>query len=360
MNRKPLFLIIILLFMLPKVDICAHPPSKTEMAILIELKEIRKMVKALNIEIIKLKNELKEKEVQEKEEKDKQPAYGGFHTRRANISALRKIKLPDNPSEEQAGEYIDKIMDATKGQNSFSSEDPQVKMYKKIGPKYLGLLIETAGQSNRGFEMGRFHLERAIEQLAEEKHKKLILEHLPENHFLVKLIVKHGWEKDAKKILIDELESHPERLPTEWIQAVASLNDPDTFDDLKWYLIHGNNRYNTFQALQELPKIDLTEAVADAWSRSGENEWEERNAAKFAIQYGHISALKHLLDSLLNGESQWEAGLLRKIILRHINFYGTNKEIGKWVQKNEENLVFDKRTKKFKLKQNQPIPQKQP
>ncbi|MBC8453691.1 hypothetical protein H8D64_01395 [PVC group bacterium] len=326
----------------------AQAPTYAEQEMLRKLHEIHSVVLELKSEIAELK-----KEIQEEEEDEDFGAFvsrSGFQTRKADSAKLRKIKLPKDPSEDQIKDYIQDIMEASRGQNSFSSDDPQVRMLLKVGAENLNLLIDAMSNNERmpGFFGGNYHVQEAILLLANEDHKKLILDSLAWQTFLVKVVLNNGWEKDAKEILLDELASAPNSLPSEWIQAVANLKDPETYDDLKWYLINRRNRHNTFQAIEHLPDIDLEETVAKAWEQTGIDEWEERGIAQIAIQYGHENALEYLVDFLENDkQNSYNKHHIRRLVLQHLNFYGSNKEIMEWLKKNTGKLTFDKETKKF-------------
>ena len=131
---------------------------------------------------------------------------------------------------------------------------------------------------------------------------------------------------------------------------MANLGDPETYDKLKWYLIQRENRYATYGAIRDLPGLDLTDAVEKIWTKTGYNEWEERGIAKMAMQYGHLDAVERLLE-YLDGENrgQWETREIRRLLFQHVDFRGSNKDVQEWINKNRENIVFDKERKKFVL-----------
>jgi len=324
--------------------------QQTELMILHELRIMHSMLMDLKADMAQMKQEMKNSEKDDDDDEDDDfPTIGSFKTRKASTAKLRKIKLPKNPNKAQIEKYIQAIMSASRTQNSFSSGDPQIQMLTKVGAENLKFLITALGKNagRYGFS-GKFHVREAIYKLAEDKHKNLIIKFLPQYTSLVKIILDRGWEKDAKKILVEELSSTSQNLPTEWIQAVANLNDPKTYKDLKWFLVNNSNRYRTFQAIQHLPGIDLNDSVAEAWQEGGQNEWERRGMAKVAIQYGHLDALEYLVDYLNSERSnRWEMTGIRQQILRYINFHKSNKEIAQWLKKNEGKIIFDKKIKKF-------------
>jgi len=64
--------------------------------------------------------------------------------------------------------------------------------------------------------------------------------------------------------------------------------------------------------------------------------------------------LEHLVNFLENGDrNRWEATGIRQLVTRHLSFYGSNKEIAKWLKKNANQLVFDKKTKKYIIRKDE-------
>jgi hypothetical protein len=329
----------------------AEEPAVTNREILQELRELRAMMKEIREELAKLKED-KEKEAEESEDDDDWPTVvGSFRRRQADTTELKKIKLPENATEEQVKEYIQKIVDASRKQNSFSSEDPQVRMLHRIGPKHFHLLLESMESTGHPYAFGgNYHVRQAVLKLAREEHKMLILAALARLPFLVQIISDRGWEKDARIILLAELRSGDQRLPTEWITAVADLRDPKTYNDLKRYLVDQDNRHSTYEAIRDLPGIDLTDAVAKAWTERGHHDWEKTGIAKVAVQYGHLDALEYLIDLLQDEQrNRWQTSSIRALLRRHMDFYGSTKEMAEWLKKNKGGIVFDNDTKKFKV-----------
>ena len=92
---------------------------------------------------------------------------------RGDIKTLATIKLPKNPTDEQIIEYVQKISNATRGQNVFAPDDIQVTLLKKIGPGHLALLDPFLSESSH-------HLHYALPSLVGKADKKAALKHLPQ------------------------------------------------------------------------------------------------------------------------------------------------------------------------------------
>ena len=317
-----------------------------------ELKQLAQTVRELKAEVDSMREDLADlrKEKERKDDEDVAPNDTGFFgsTRGASLAKLKKIKLPPNPTDDQVKDYLDKIAEASAGQSCFSSDDPQVKMYQKISPDKLPLLLDRMAGERSG--TGYYHVREAVKLMARKQDKKLILDALPNTHELVSIVVKYHWEKDAKETLLEELGGNKaSQLPPEWIEAVVSLEDPKTYDALKDYLVNGHNRYQTFQAINGLPGLDLTETVKEVWENGGYDQDEMVGVAKIAFQYGYVDALDQLLDAMEDEQMSWQAQEIRPLLYRHLEARGNTATFREWLTKNRANIKFDPKDRKYKV-----------
>lgn len=283
-------------------------------------------------------------------------AIPDFMGRGPDQEALAKIMLPDNPTKEQVRKYIQDIAAASRRQNSFSSDDPQVGMLMNVGPANLDVLLESLHGGSH-FGTMNFYVMPAIKGLVGNEHKEMILKRLAQEHELAEIVVEQGWAEDARSILIDGLRAKRANLPNYWIKAVASFKDPTTYDALKWHLANGDNPSSTYNAIKDLPGVDLTQEVAECWERTKDEgqPWEIQNMAGIAMEYGHLDALEKEIELLDSDELRHfgpDTGP-RRLILRYTDAHGRPEEIRKWYQENKDRLVFDKVSRKFVVKKDQ-------
>ena len=275
------------------------------------------------------------------------------YTLQSNRSKLlNNIQLPKNPTENNIREYIQKIQITTINQRSFSSTDPQIDKLVEVGPESLHLLIEALGNNQN--RMTDCYLNYAIERLAGEPHKELILKNLKQHKSLIDVVIKMGWEKDAKETLLQGLKSNNNYLPTEWIRAAAEFNDKEFKQPLVDYFINGCNKSWTYKAIMYRTDIDLKDAVNKAWTSAkySNQEYDINSMAVIAVSYGHKDALKTLINILAekkDSQHNWEKKQAREALLSHLDFSGSDEETIKWYQKNRDKLVFDNDSKKFQL-----------
>ncbi len=267
-------------------------------------------------------------------------------------NTLGQIKLPDNPSKEQVREYVARILAASRAQRTFSSIDPQVHMLARVGAGHIDVLVQAAEYS----PMADVYVVWAIDRLARPEHKALVLDALPRLPELVQVVLARGWLEDAKGTLVEGLR-YRECLPTEWVQAVASFKDPDTYAGLKYYFVHGANRRDTYGAIKHLPGIELSDAVAQAWRRSRPSRWEAARIAPIAIEWGHLDALAYAVSALTGtprpDHALYDMWGLWTAVLRHSDAPRSAEGLKSWFEGNRDNLVFDPETRKFRVKGDQ-------
>jgi len=339
----------ILIALLVAVGLCATTEAQTletndiGPALLEEVRQMRIAMEKLSDDVAKLRAS----KSREKALNRTWPDGNSFHSQGPNIQKLAEIEQPDLEDKDQVKKYILEIVEASRGQNSWSDRDPQVRMLTKIGSKNVPALLETLSLTG---SMTSYHVKRAINFLADEKSKPLILAALPIHNNLVDVVVQHGWEQEAKESLLDELESPGGHLPTEWITAVANLNDPVSYPLLRAYFINGPNRYWTYKVIKDMPIADMPGAVAEAWERSQfSDDCTRQYMAIAALSYGHVDALATLIDILADEKpsDQWMAREIRPAIFQVIDFRGSNDDLAEWFSSHRDQLRFDTETKKF-------------
>ena len=268
--------------------------------------ELRQTVADMEFRLARL--EAKRKQEADKTKADETSAAGSLtdpreslkptgNLRMVDFHELTEITLPTNPTKQHVIAYVRRIHEISQVQTVFSVDDPQVAMLTRVGPAHVDVLINMLGSEDA-------HLLEAIRRLVSEDHKQLVLQFLPIQHQLVRVVTSKGWEEEARGILISQLANRQGYLPLEWIQAVASFEDPETYDHLKAYFAFASNHAETYEVIKDLPGIELEEAVAAAWKRAQhEGRWEAKRMAAIAIDFGHVDALGYLIRLLASGQA---------------------------------------------------------
>lgn len=334
------------IFIAASITGCSTPAPNQDL-VLEELKEIRSSLNQLN------QNFSKQAESREKllSVSNSQGGPGGGQV---SVERLLDIHLLNDPTVEDVKRYIQKIKVATEGQRSFLPNDPQVTLYMEVGKKHIPELINALSTGSSSGSMADYHILPVIERLMGKDDKTQILQALSEHPCLIRIVLGQGWEGDARDILVEKLKSG-QRLSTDWIKAVARLRDPESYPLLRQYLISADSRSWTYEAIKDLPIEDLEGAVNEAWvAGKYAHEYDRQRLADIAVTYGNAGALEYLIHALNfpagNSSSAQMNGTSRFIVLRLVDFKGSDEELAAWFAANKKQIEFDPASRRFVVK----------
>jgi len=264
-----------------------------------------------------------------------------------DLARLDTIMLPAGATEDHAWVYIRDIVRATEGQRRISINDPQVEMLVALGHDHMPLLLQT-------LEMPalQYYASAAVREAANDSHKQLIIDALLNHEQLIMVIQRNDWVADARDQIMLGLNRGIEYTPRVWVQALADLQDPTTYDTLSLQLYRVRCSKYYYTVVKDLPGIDLDQAVFASWEivhTSPTHARELREISQIAVSHGHIGALAHLI-SLLPNEAPAHPGRadeIREAILGHIDFAGSDEQVRDWFDTNEEQLRFSRSSGKF-------------
>lgn len=210
-----------------------------------------------------------------------------------NRALLATIVLPEKPTRDQVEDYVQRIADASRGQNRYNyRDDPQAGMLAKVGAAYVDVLLNVQGHEIR------YYTQRVVVDLATEEHRSLILEKLPEMRELASVVLKRQWQDQAKEILRNGLEQES-YLPADWILAAVKTGDKSFYPLFLRFFEEGNNRRQTYDILKTVRDLELGPSIAVAWNRLGRRDrYERREFAPIAMAQGIATALQACLEIL--------------------------------------------------------------
>jgi hypothetical protein len=267
-----------------------------------------------------------------------------------DLELLSKISLPNSATKQQVRDYINAIALASRNQLGYPITDPQVAMLVEVGHNNIDELVLAM----RGSDYSQMYLVAAIKTLAKNEDKEKLILALIERPGLVVVITEKGWASDAQSVLIKKLHENLGYLPYEWIAAVASLQNPSTYNDLLNYFMNGSNRRLTFKYISRLPGIDLTQATPIAWEKSRNDKYEMADLTEAALSTGYLPALDFVFETLDNNNnmqpSQYSA---RALIFQFTSIQGSNEELKKWYATNRTSLSFNAGLKRFVVNKKQ-------
>ena len=268
-----------------------------------------------------------------------------------DLERLRRVKLPKKASKRQVRDYVSKVMQITKDQTWFSDRDPQIEMLVRIGPQHVDILIDQLADT----DSYDGYIVSALNQLVGPEHKQLVLDSLRGNKELVIVVIAKGWLEDASEILKRAFRLRPDYLPVEWVQAVARLEHPETYDDLKDYFARGTNKEHTYKAIATLPDFDLQDAVETMWrhNRALRDPWDATSAAKTAARYGITDALSQLVNIAcrepMNEHHRHESEEALQEVWMLTGRTDSGDELARWFEQNKEQLVFQPESRTYIL-----------
>jgi hypothetical protein len=278
-----------------------------------------------------------------------------------DLDTLAKITLPHEATRADVQKYIAAILVASQGATgSIGDHDPQVAMLEQVGAENVDLLVAAARDTHN------FYLNRSINHLAQPDQKAMIIADLPSNVDLVRTIVDHGWQVDARDVLIAGLDANKgdpnvpraagqpfSYISTEWIQAVAGFQDPATYPALRDYFVnHSDSR--VYQVIEKLPGFDAAGALKEAWAKaqSSRDTWRLGNLLPLAAGNGEPE-VPAVLVKIMSGRGDpfpYPRQIARRITHQYTPAVGkTDEELAAWLKVNAGNLVFDPASKKYVL-----------
>ncbi len=274
-----------------------------------------------------------------------QPAVREEHD--PDLEALAQIRLPVDADKAQVREYIQRILAVSRNQRTYLRNDPQVGKLTAVGASNAELLVEATDDN---VPLGEYPA-WALENVATEEHKALILENLRRKHRLATVVLAKGWQREAREILVEGLRGYTGYMPDEWLRALAALRDPTTYEVLTDYLVRGWNRFSTYQILVGLPGLNLDRPLQQAWEQSrgaGTNAWELGYLAAPVLATGYLPALEYAVETLEDNAGVPTTGYnARNLVLRYTEASGSNDELRSWFKSNRRKLRFDPERRKF-------------
>jgi ABC-type transport system involved in multi-copper enzyme maturation permease subunit len=265
---------------------------------------------------------------------------------------LTRFTLPAQATKVQMREYVDEIVAASQYWHADSRKELPVAMLAKVGPGNADVLLGAIDKARpRSDEV--YILQLATLRSAGPEDKVSVLRALAANPALVDLVVKFKWQADCRDTLVAALrDEQKNNLPRGWIAAMAALQDPATYTDLKAYLIRTRSRQSTYNAIRKLPGFDLRDAVAAAWKQalSGPHSGLV-DAAAMAVDLGYPDALETLINVLRDDDVSEPEQITKALTLakHYTPATGEAVDVVAWYDSNKDRLVFDAARRKFLL-----------
>lgn len=266
------------------------------------------------------------------------------------LQVLKRIRLPDNPTDRQVRDYILKI--SAVGFPLYFETGPLIQKLTEVGPEHLTILLDIGTQLERSCA---FFISEAVGHLAGPEHKSLILEHLAAFPGLIEIVNRQGWTGEAKKIILDRFQKNPARLPGEWIETIIGFRDPSTYPLLENYFLSKPPYalHRVYDRANRLPGLDLYDAVEAIWNKMTLHRGYTYAGKRLpllimALEWGQTEALD-IAAALLSGRemSAEDEKALWQVFLRTTGYKGEKSKVREWVNSNRKRFSFDKTKKRW-------------
>jgi len=142
------------------------------------------------------------------------------------------------------------------------------------------------------------HLEMALVRSLDSEDKQVVLEAYRDNIFLSQLVYEKQWHFDAKDTALGhffDLERN-DIPPNGLLEAVASYQEPQTYDLLRRYYTEGWQQMSLDSIMRRNPDIDYTQWVADMWQFTASSPFIDPMRV---IDLSYLAASQGIPDSLV-------------------------------------------------------------
>jgi hypothetical protein len=146
--------------------------------------------------------------------------------------------------------------------------------------------------------------------------------------------------------------------PPELIEAVASMQDQETYPYLVEYFVDSSrlaDSMRTYQAIKKLPGIKIDGAVDKLWQYAKDTEniapSGKNIAAYYATEHGSSEALEYLINTLACPQATMpdqQRGETQTMIWRITAQDKSPAGMLEWFKTNRDKLIFDKNSTTFK------------
>ncbi|MBO4492117.1 MAG: hypothetical protein J5944_12255 [Lentisphaeria bacterium] len=282
----------------------------------------------------------------------------------ADWSRFKKVKpLPPNPTDAQIVAYLREIADFSDGQRAMGPSDPQVTLFRKIGPGHLKLLLPfLKDRQSKGSLWIRSYLRHALPSLVTVEDIPFIKANIVSTPELLCAVTSMEFAKPMKQEIFETIRKSPSYLSVdyrpEFERLMAELVEtPQDRKAIEEIYIDNFYRDGLLNVLLKIPGCNVGEVTVRAWrkvSREEERQVLLYREALAAVRYGHdVSACKYLLKLIMTPArpNDMVPRIARETLMRLSDFPVYDRErLLLWYEKNHARIVFDEKSGKFVLK----------
>ena len=220
----------------------------------------------------------------------------------------------------------------------YGADDPVVGALALLGPEHCSVLLEPLVLFDH-FN-GDIWLVAAIQRVADEPHKDLILDALLCAPELLDVVIEEGWSDAAAARVVSEVQRRSPDTPADWIVFSARYFQPSDYSHLRWHLVHGRNPLYIWNGIRDIvAPEELRPMLHEAWRGTNRQRefgrWGQLVVA--AAQSGDAEALGELAHDMPEGRIHKGREVFRALT----GFEGDSALARRWFETHAATLQFN-------------------
>jgi hypothetical protein len=303
----------------------------------------------------------------------------------AKAKQLEEIVLKENPTKKDIAAYLEEL------EKAFSS--PQYKLGNATNVVVVYDSVSAAIREKLG-QISSAHVPQVIDRAVslaqtpgksefrallidsvkdrtdlDDSSKEAIFRGIPDHSLLVGTVIRMGWIKGSEAKLLKLAKGSYENGARRFIELVAKIDTPEARKLLPELMLRGHcmSMAESFKIAlgQDLPWLEPEPLVSKAWKKikaaPGRATWDDpMHFAAIAARFGETDALimiAKLLNGAANQNTERDASVRQQLKDATFTLQQTidadvldTKSLVKFVLDNRDSLVFDKATRKYRVK----------
>jgi hypothetical protein len=254
-------------------------------------------------------------------------------------------------SESEVRAFLDRLTEIASTQRLYGTGMPEPEALKKLRPEDLPILLEYMDTPLGG------HTPTAIEVLATEEHKDLLLKAFEKHPKLAPAIEKMGWAPLCGEAIARHLRKASSMEKGDWVRIGVSSRDPIVYREIiesyfETGIFGGDSIYRAAAAAPDFPLESFHDRI---WDEHGNAPLDDDAIQMLAlnIEHGSVRALDIAARAFTNDGFQFSEKMRVDGDKRYLEFVIKNATPEDWnyesIVGQRDAIVYDKDTRKFGL-----------
>jgi hypothetical protein len=295
---------------------------------------------------------------------------------------IDEVVLKENPTKKDVAAYLDELAKAVtvttekSANRTFSHLNESKELNQKLAQvpsSHIDVVIQRAKkmQGERGSIMLMWALVDSVKDRTDldASSREAIIDGIREYPVLAYTVVRMDWIKGSEAKLLKLAKSSNPNGSRRFIELVAKIDTPEARKLLPELMLRGHS-FSVAECFkvaleQDLPWLEPEPLVLNAWKKikaaPGRTTWDDpMHFAAIAARFGETDALimiAKLLNGAANQNTERDASVRQQLKDATFTLQQTidadvldTKSLVKFVLDNRDSLVFDKATRKYRVK----------